>query len=135
MDGVALVGQLFLAYQSGDFRNFAELVSPQVRLEPVSTDLTPGPTYEGVAGVAEWARDLAESDDEFQPAVESVEEVGERVLAIGSIQVAGTDGLKGRTPVAWVCDFDAAGRLLRMRTYVDVDQARADAAAPAELDG
>jgi ketosteroid isomerase-like protein len=130
MDRVALVGQLFVAYQSGDFGNFAELVSPNVRLEPVSTDLTPGPTYEGAAGIAEWARELADSDDEFQPAVESIEAVGDRVLAVGSIQVAGPGGLRGPTPAAWLCDFDESGRLLRMRTYVDVDQAWADAKAP-----
>lgn len=132
MDKVALAGKLFVAYQSGDFGNFAELVSPQVRLEPVSTDLTPGPTYEGVAGIAEWARDLADSEDEFQPAVETIEAVGDRVLAIGSIQVAGAGGLSGPTPAAWLCDFDDSGRLLRLRTYVDLDQARADAGAPGD---
>src|SRR3954447_16119982 len=129
MDRVALVGKLFVAYQSGDFANFAELVSPQVRLEPVGTDLQPGPVYEGAAGVAEWARELASSQDEFQPSVETMEQVGERVLAIGGIQVAAPSGLVGPTPVAWLCEFDEHGRLLRLRTYLDVEEARADAKA------
>ena len=130
MDRVALVGKLFVAYQSGDFGNFAELVSPNVRLEPLGTDLKPGPVYEGAAGVAEWARDLAESSDEFQPSVESIEQIGERVLAVGSIQVATPTGLVGPTPAAWLSDFDDTGRLKRLKTYVDVEQARADAEAP-----
>jgi ketosteroid isomerase-like protein len=134
VDRVALVGKLLIAYQSGDFAEFAALVSPDVRLEPVSTALSPGPVYEGAAGIAEWARELAASEEEFQPAVESIEMVGDRVLAVGSIQTATATGLGGRTPVAWLCEFDDADRLRRMRTFLDVDEARAAAAAPPHPD-
>jgi ketosteroid isomerase-like protein len=128
MDRVALVGQLFVAYQTGEFGQLAELMAPDVRLEPLSTDLERGPVYEGIAGVAEWARELAASEEEFQPAIESIEERGERVLAIGSIQMAAESGLT-RASAAWVFDFDAQGRLRRMRAYRDVDEARAAAEA------
>jgi ketosteroid isomerase-like protein len=117
-----------VAYQSGDLANLAELVSPDVRIEPLSTDLERGPAYEGVDGIAEWARELDGSEEEFQPAIESIEMVGDRVLAVGSIQMASEEGLVGPAPTAWVFEFDEQGRLRRMRAYDDVDAARADAA-------
>jgi ketosteroid isomerase-like protein len=128
VDRVALVGRLLVAYQSGDLANLAELVSPDVRIEPLSTDLERGPVYEGVAGIAAWARELDGSDEEFQPAIESIETVGDRVLAVGSIQVAAEDGLVAPAPTAWLFEFDEQDRLRRMRAYDDVAAARADAA-------
>jgi ketosteroid isomerase-like protein len=129
MDRVTLVGRLFNGYQAGDFGMVADLMSPDVRLEPLSTDLEQGPVYEGLAGLAEWSRELERSPDEFQPAVETIEAVGERVLAIGSILIAHDDGLETVT-TAWVFDFDAGDRLVRMRAFLDADAARSAASAP-----
>jgi hypothetical protein len=129
MDRVTLVGRLFIGYQTGDFGTIADLVSPDVRLEPLSTDdLAPGPVYVGLAGLAEWARELERSDHEFQPAVDGVEQVGETVLATGSVVAAGERGL-ARAPAAWLFEFDTSDRLLRMRAFLDVEAARSDAEA------
>jgi ketosteroid isomerase-like protein len=130
MDRVALVGQLFMGYQAGDMGQVAGLMAPDVRLEPLSTDLEPGPVYEGPAGLAAWARELAESPDEFQPAVESIEPVGETVLAVGSVTVATQAGPWERVAAAWLFEFDESSRVRRMRAFLDVAEARAAAAAP-----
>jgi ketosteroid isomerase-like protein len=129
VDRVELVGRLFVAYQSGDMANVAELVTPDVRFEPLSTELKRGPVYEGVAGIAEWARELAASSQEFQPAIESIDAVGDRVLAVGAIQVATEGGLVGPSETAWVFEFDDEDRLRRMSAYDNVEEARADALA------
>ena len=129
MDRVTLVGRLFNGYQTGDFGTVADLMSPDVRLEPLSTELEQGPVYEGLAGLAEWSRELERSPAEFQPAVEAIEAVGGRVLATGSILVARDGGLE-TVSAAWLFDFDSDDRLIRMRAFLDVDAARTAAAAP-----
>jgi hypothetical protein len=129
MDGrVALVGKLFMAYQSGEIDDPAALlalISPDIRIEPLSTDLEPGPVYEGLEGLARWAAELGAADAEFQPSIERIEPVGAGVLATGSIRAATAGGLAPPTPTAWAFEFDEHDRLRSMRAYLDIEAARA----------
>jgi hypothetical protein len=57
--------------------------------------------------------------------IERIERSGSGVLATGSIRAAFAGGLAPPTPAAWAFEFDGEDRLLRMRAYLDVHEARA----------
>jgi len=125
----ARTNRLLMAYQAGDMQTLREMVAPDVRIRPLSTEMELGPEYDGVAGLEHWVADLTAGDRDFQPAVTGIEEHGRRVLVVGYIYAASADGELHKTEAAWVFAFDDEDRLASLQAYLDHDAARAAAVA------
>jgi ketosteroid isomerase-like protein len=125
VDRADLVGRLFLAYQSRDLEELGALVTPDVRVEPLSTALLPGHAYRGLDGITRWLDELAASGYEYQPAVDGMEVHGDRVLVAGTVRATSSHQPPSTTTVAWVFEFGADDRLRAMRAYLSADEARA----------
>jgi len=125
VDRAELVGSLFRAYKARDLDEARHLVAPDVRIEPLSTTLEPGGPYLGYDGLRAWLDDLAGSGYEFDPAIDSIEVEGDRVLVAGVIRATSSDDWASSTSAAWVFEFGADERLRIMRAFLDLDEARA----------
>ena len=125
VDRAALVGRLFLAYQSRNLEELGGLVAPDVRIEPLSTALLPGHAYRGLDGITRWLDELADSGYEYHPAVEGMEVHGDRVLVAGTVRTTSSHQPPSATTVAWVFEFRADDRLQAMCAYLSVEEARA----------
>src|SRR5688500_17291732 len=106
MDLRERVQDLLIAYQAGSLEVILRMVAPDVRIAPLTTELAPGPDYEGPQGVARWVRELAESDRDYQPAVTGIEVHDRRVLVTGCVYAASAAGELERKEAAWVFVFD-----------------------------
>src|SRR5690242_2446316 len=103
--------------------DYLRFLDPGVRFEPQQTALQG--TYDGHDGVAEWFMDLADTYEVGSGRVEytRVREVGNRVLAIGTLRFKGkASGIETEVPVAIVADFQN-GLITRFRDYGDEHQA------------
>ena len=125
VDRAALVGRLFVAYESRNLEELGELVAPDVRIEPLSTALLPGHAYRGLEGVTRWLDELADSGYEYRPDIDAMEVHGDRVLVAGTVRTTSSHQPPSATTVAWVFEFRADDRLQTMRAYLSVEEARA----------
>lgn len=82
-----------------------------------------GAVYHGHAGVRELESLLRESFDEIRIEADEFRTAGDAVIALGRIRVQGrASGAAGESRRAWVMTF-AAGRIVRLQTYEDQDEA------------
>jgi ketosteroid isomerase-like protein len=90
--------------QPEDLRRFLKTMDPEVRFEPQQSALQGG--YSGWEGVAEWLADLAETYSAGQVEVAEIRDLGDRVLALGTLRFEGTgSGIQTEAPIAVVASF------------------------------
>jgi ketosteroid isomerase-like protein len=113
----------FAADPARDGSSFLRFLDPEVRFEPQQAALQG--TYEGLDGARAWLADLAEHYGDGHTEYVDVRDVGDRVLALGSLRVTGTgSGIEIDVPVAVVARF-RDGLITHFKDYGDRDQALA----------
>ena len=84
--------------------------------------------HRGHEGVREMLRDLYEAFSEFQVEFSEIRDHGDRVVAIGRWITRGEEsGVEVTPPLASVVDF-RNGKAIRVRSYLDPEDALVDAA-------
>jgi ketosteroid isomerase-like protein len=113
-----------------DIDALLESLDPEVEWTPAfPTSLGEGavPVYRGHDGVRKMFREFYEALDEIHADYSEVRELDDRVVAIGRVRTRGTvSGATTESPFAMVADF-RDGKATRVRTYLDPEQALADA--------
>ncbi|MGH7486921.1 MAG: nuclear transport factor 2 family protein, partial [bacterium] len=94
------------AMQRGDVEAVLRLTHPDVVFEPLR-EATEG-AFLGHAGVRRFLADTAETFELFRPTYADIRDLGDRVLAIGSIRVRGRgSGVETDIPTAGIAEYRA----------------------------
>jgi ketosteroid isomerase-like protein len=105
------------AISRGDVEASLALAHPEVSIEPLRA-ATEG-TFEGQEGFKRFLADTAETFELFEPDYTDVRDLGDRVLAIGSIRVRGRgSGVETDIPTAAIAEY-RDGLLLRFKDYAE----------------
>lgn len=103
--------------------SLADYFDPAFEMESPLASIR-GESYRGYAGIEQWVRDLDEQFAEWSITLHDLREIGDQVLAIGTVDARGrASGVTIRFPTAGVCDFGADDRVTHMRIYSDVKEA------------
>ena len=103
------------ATQRGDVEEVLRVTHSDVVIEPLRT-ATEG-AFVGREGIRQFLADTAETFELFQPCYTDIRDLGERVLAIGSIRVRGREsGLETDIPTAAIAEY-RDGLLWRYKDY------------------
>ena len=82
--------------------------------------------YRGHDGIRELFREFDELFEEIHAEYGEIRDLGDRILAIGSIRMRGRgSGAATESPVATLSDF-RDGKVIRIKTYLDPEAARED---------
>jgi ketosteroid isomerase-like protein len=109
-----------------DTEALLEVVDPEVEWHPAIQSRLAGDAiaFRGHDGVREMMRDFYETFGEIRFETSEVHEIADRVLGIGRLRVRGVgSGAETESPIAYLVEF-RGGRVIRVRTYLDPDQAR-----------
>jgi ketosteroid isomerase-like protein len=122
-ENVEMVRAVVEHWNAGNRTVPSELLAPDFELETPFSSVS-GTPYRGYAGIEEWLRDLDEQFSEWQNQIDDIREVGDSVIATGSVRVRGrVSGFEIDQPAAWVGHFGADRRLTRARIYLDHNEA------------
>jgi ketosteroid isomerase-like protein len=120
---VEVIRSVYERWNAGSPSDPAEYCDPSVELESPFSSVV-GESYRGYAGIEQWMRDLDEQFSEWRGRLDDVREVGDRVIAIGSVHGRGrASGIEFDLPFAQVWDFTTDHRVTRARIYLDLDAA------------
>jgi ketosteroid isomerase-like protein len=109
----------------------AEL-DPEIEWRPIIPMLVGGEAtvYRGHDGVRRMFGEIRDSFGEIRIELDETLEIGDRVVGIGHMHARGsTSGVVTDTAWAFVAEL-RDGKALRIQTYMDHDEALADAGAP-----
>jgi ketosteroid isomerase-like protein len=123
-ENVQIVRALFEARSAGlDFSSSATYFDPAIELEsPLSSVV--GEPYRGYAGMEQWIRDVDEQFAEWRMSLDDVREIGNQVIAIGSVNGRGrASGVALQFRSAIVFHFGSDDRITRARIFPDVNEA------------
>jgi ketosteroid isomerase-like protein len=113
----------FAAAPHEDDEAFLRFMDPEVRIEPQQATLQG--TYVGLDGVRAWLADLAEHYDRGHIEYADVRDLGDRVLALGTLRVTGIgSGIEIAVPQMVVARF-RDGLMTHFKAYGDRDEALA----------
>jgi ketosteroid isomerase-like protein len=109
------------ALEDNDMSAIAEFVHPDLVFEPQRA-ATEG-AYTGLEGIRRFAADTHETFGVFKPQLSDVRDLGDDVLAIGTITVRGSgSGLETEIPAAIVATY-RDGLLWRYKDYGEAEAA------------
>jgi ketosteroid isomerase-like protein len=120
------------AYNRRDVEALLEELHPEIEWRPLLPVLLGGDAavVKGHEGARQGIRELEEAFSELRAEPEEFLDLGERVLAIGQLHGRGKEsGIETDSPIAWLVDFKD-GKAVRIREYIDPDEAREDAELP-----
>jgi ketosteroid isomerase-like protein len=124
VDWDRVIRDAFSALTRFDADALATLCDEDVAIRPVRAAFE-DTVYRGHEGVARFIRDSHETWTELRAEADEVETVGDRALIVGALRGRSASGLPLDAPVAWIVRaFD--GKILKVTTYVDRDEARRD---------
>jgi ketosteroid isomerase-like protein len=108
-----------------DDAGFLRFMDPEVCFEPQQAALQG--SYAGLDDVRAWLADVAEHYEDGQVQYADVRDLGERVLAVGTVRVIGIgSGIEIEVPMAIVASF-RDGLITQFKDYGDRDRALAAA--------
>ena len=128
-ENVELLRRAVDAYNRRDVEALVAELDPEVEWMPALPGLVAGEAavYRGHEGIAQMFADLFEVLDEIHFSYDDVRDLGDRVVAIGSIRTRGkASGAETESPYVNVADL-RDGKGIRLRGYLDVDEALAAA--------
>jgi ketosteroid isomerase-like protein len=127
-DNVQTTRRAFDYINRGDREALRELTAPSAEIVPLRAALE-GTVYRGENSFDEFWAAVDESWETIGIEAEEITDYGDRVLVIGRLRgrAKGTD-VEVDSPMAWVMAI-ADGKMTKMRTYLDIDEARRDAVA------
>ena len=102
-----------------------EGLDPEVEWHPALEVLLGGDAtaYRGHEGVRELLRDTDETLGEIQVVFSKIQDLGDRIVAIGRLRIRGKEsGAETESPVALVAELKS-GKPIRIRTYLDPNEA------------
>src|SRR4051794_40135393 len=109
------------ASPGADASDFLRFMDPEIQFEPVQATLQG--SYVGLDGVRAWLADLAEHYQGGQVHYAEIRDLGDWVLALGTLRVTGMgSGIGIEVPVAVVATF-RNGVVTHFKDYGDRDQA------------
>jgi ketosteroid isomerase-like protein len=117
------------AYNRRDVEALLNELDPAIEWLPAVPGLfvEGGHSYRGHDGIRQMLRDFADVLDEVHFDYDEIRDLGERVVAIGSVRVRGkASGLETESPYACVGEI-RGGRGVRLQGYLDPDEALAAA--------
>jgi ketosteroid isomerase-like protein len=98
-----------------------EIIDPDVIFEPLRAPVSG--TYRGHEGIRQFIADTAESFDVFRFDRSDVRDLGDRVLAIGTLHIRAREGgIETDVPTAGIATY-RDGRLIHWKDYGDKSQA------------
>ncbi len=124
-DNVAQTRRAADAYSRRDVEGLLEDLNPEVEWYSALSVLISGKAtvYRGHEGLREWFRELDEAFDEIQVEYSEIRDLGDRVIAFGTIRTRGRESrVETTSPLAMVSD-SRGGKAFRVRTYLDPDEA------------
>ena len=124
-ENVEAVRALIDAWNSGDrdFERLGAYFAPAVSLESPLSSVS-GEPYRGNAGLEQWARDLDEQFETWEIVSDDLREVGDQVLAVGTVTAVGRASAAAlQFPAATVFTFASDHRVARIRIYLRVNEA------------
>ncbi len=128
LNKVELTKALMDAVNRRDIDALADLTTPDFEWFPVFAARVGGDVYRGRDGIEAFLGEVDETWEEFRPIPEEYGDLGERVLALGRLRTRGrASGAPSDAPWGGVYDF-RDGRISRIRTYLDHDEATRAAA-------
>jgi ketosteroid isomerase-like protein len=109
------------AASASDVAGFLRFMDPEIQFEPQQAVLQG--TYVGLDGVRAWLADLAEHYEDGHMHCADVRDVGDRVLALGTLRVTGMgSGIEIEVPLAIVASY-RNGLLTHLKDYGDKNRA------------
>ena len=120
-ENVDLMQEGIEAMNRRDIEGVVRGMDPEVRFEHRLAALQG--SFVGVDGVRRWFMDLVEHFDSWRIDCTDIRDLGDRVLALGTIRAAGKEsGVEAELPLAIVARYKD-GRLTDFIDYGDRDQA------------
>jgi ketosteroid isomerase-like protein len=105
------------ALERGDMALVEELVDPDVIFEPLRAPVSG--TYRGHEGIRQFIADTAESFDVFRFDRPEIRDLGDRVLAIGTLHIRAREGgIETDVPTAGIATY-RNGRLIHWKDFGD----------------
>ena len=125
---VETVNRIIAAFARGDIDAGLRDIDPTAVFEPQRT-ATEG-AFVGHEGIRRFWRDTEEMFDLFNPEYTEVRDLGESVLAIGTLTVRGRgSGAEVQIPIAFLAEF-RDDRVVRMKDFGEADAALEAARLP-----
>jgi ketosteroid isomerase-like protein len=126
---VELVERLIDAFNRRDVDAFAEITTPDFEWS-TSMMAVEGEIFWGREGIETYFERMRDSWDEFRGLTDEVRDLGERVLWRGRLEGRGrVSGVPVKAPLDILYDFHD-GRISRMHSYLDHDEALRAAGLP-----
>jgi ketosteroid isomerase-like protein len=117
--------QAFERWNAGDRTPPVDQMDPEIEIHTPIGVAFKGEPFRGHEGAREWLANLDENFDQWELRPEEFREEGDTVLVLGSIHTRGRgSGVVLDQEVGWVLRF-RAGRVVRLQTYLDRDEALA----------
>jgi uncharacterized protein len=105
------------ALERGDLALVEELVDPDVIFEPLRAPVSGA--YRGHEGIRQFIADTAESFDIFRFDRPEIRDLGDRVLAIGTLHIRAREGgIETDVPTAGIATY-RNGRLIQWKDFGD----------------
>jgi ketosteroid isomerase-like protein len=103
-ENVAVIREAIVAMNRRDVEGVLRLMDPKVRFEHRLAALEG--SFVGIDGVRSWFADLLENFDAWQIHCPDIRDLGDRVLALGTIKATGTEsGAETELPITVVARF------------------------------
>ena len=124
-EGEELVHRIWERWNSGNRDVRDDEVDPEVEIHSALTNAV----YHGYDGVERWIHEIDDQFSDWRLRLDSIDESREDVVVVtGSISMRGRQsGLDLHQPAGWVVEL-RDGRMLKLRNFVDPDEAVAFAA-------
>ena len=113
------------AYNRRDVAAVLEVHDPDVEWHAALQNMLGGEAavYRGHEGLRELVRDLDETFSELQMEITQIQDLGDRLVAVGHLRGKGKESGAGvESPIGYVLDF-TDGKVTRVRTYLEPKEA------------
>jgi hypothetical protein len=124
-DNVEIVRALVDRWNGGDraFGRLSDYLDPEIRLDSPLSSVT-GEPYRGYTGIERWVRDLDDQFAEWIIGFDDIRQIGDRVLAIGTIKARGrASGATLEFAYGSVHELADDRRVARIQIYADAREA------------
>lgn len=119
----------FEAVRRLDGEAMLDVMDPEIEFRPRFQLMLGGKemVFRGHDGFREAFRDLYGALEWIRPEVDEIRDLGERIVALGSLSVRGkTSGAEAESPAGWIAEI-RNGKAIRFTEYLDREKALAAA--------
>jgi len=125
MSNADLLRDSFERWNTGDREALLADIDPAIEIRVASAELTGVNAFHGHEGYREWHAAMEESFEVWQIEVDSFQEIGNRVLALGRMHLRGRgSGVELDQETGWLVEIHA-GKMTRFQAFLSHEQALA----------